>query len=174
MINPIDRQLLPSKGFGLIEVVFATFLVGVVLAVSVRGFGQAVLRQAQLRDRQRAYQFGHDLMNEILMKAYQEPLTGTGLGPDSGESSSQRSTFDDVDDYSGWSETPLKSESGTTIPNTNGWSRSVMVLWTDPDNPAEPVVGDEGVKVVIVTVTSPTGVTVEVSAIRCRTDEQLE
>lgn len=172
MIKPTKETRVPSHGFSLVEVVFATFLMGAVLAVSVRGFGQAVARRAQLRDTERAYQFGHDLMNEILAKPYLDPEGGTGLGVDAGESAAQRSTFDDVDDYSGWSETPLKSASGATIPNTSGWTRSVMVLWTDPADPAEPTLSDQGMKVVVINVSSPTGAAVEISAIRCRTDEQ--
>lgn len=164
------------RGFSLVEAVAATLIVAVVMTASLRGLAEAVRHRAMLRDRERALRFAADLIAEALSLSYQDPdpNASTAIGIDPGESASNRTTFDDVDDFHGFAESPLKSRSGAVVPNTAGWSRSAFVFWTDPEQPDEFSSADEGVKVVAVYVTTPSGLTVGAAALRSRVDKQSQ
>jgi type II secretory pathway pseudopilin PulG len=162
------------RGFSLVEAVGATLIVAIVMTASLRGLGEAVRHRAMLRERERAWRFATDLIAEAVSLPYQDPdVTGSGsIGLDGGESASDRTTFDDVDDFHGYAESPLKTRSGAVIPNTAGWSRAAYVFWTDPNQPDEFAGSDEGMKVVSVLVTTPSGLTVGAAALRARVDKQ--
>jgi hypothetical protein len=54
------------------------------------------------------------------------------FGLESGESTGNRSLFDDVDDYVGWTSSPPVNRSGIAIPGMTGWTHTVSVAWADP------------------------------------------
>ncbi|MEM7625281.1 MAG: prepilin-type N-terminal cleavage/methylation domain-containing protein [Planctomycetota bacterium] len=92
----------PDAGFSLIEVMFAT----AVLALIVAGLTQTVVSgQAHTYNalhEGRALSLGEALMDEVLTLGYTDPDGDTTPGPDSGETT--RDTFDALDDYHGYTE----------------------------------------------------------------------
>ena len=66
--------------------------------------------------------YAQELMEEVKSKDFVDPQepTNTNLGPNGGESSSNKDTFDDVDDFMGC------TDSLVTTPAT-GYTRSVVV-----------------------------------------------
>jgi Tfp pilus assembly protein PilV len=53
------------------------------------------------------------------------------LGLDPGDRSGDKSSFNDMDDFSGWSESPPQDPSGRPLPELSAYSRSVTVSFVD-------------------------------------------
>ena len=141
-------------GFSLLEVVISTLIVGVVLVVALNALGQATLGRLLNAHRGRALQLADDLMSEILETDYEDPAEATvGIGPEASEvSASNRSAFDDVDDYHGWNVSPPQDKLGVAIPDLTDWERSVDVAYVNPVDLTSTLGSDGGIKRVIVTV----------------------
>ena len=97
------------------------------------------------------------LVNEILLQAYQDPGAAPLFGPEAGESGGSRALFDDVDDYSGYTSSPPTERSGSTIPGLTGWTRSVDVAWADPLTLGTTTAIKTGLKKITVTTTKNGG-----------------
>lgn len=120
-----------GRALTLVEVVMSTLVVSVTLVAALHAVGGARLAQQISDDRARAMTVAEDLMTEILQRAYVDP-EGTGVfGPDPGEDSTRRATFDDVDDYEQWTESPPANRAGTALPGLDGWERRVRVVYVD-------------------------------------------
>jgi prepilin-type N-terminal cleavage/methylation domain-containing protein len=152
--------------FTLVEVVISVVIVGGLLAASLRAVALANVTQYQTVERTGANNLARGLLAEITQQAYVDPGPSPVFGPESGQS---RPTYDDVDDYNGYSESPLVTKSGTKlpIPQKGSWMRSVTVTWVDPQTlaPASPQ-AETGVKLISVTVLHRNKPIVTVSALR--------
>jgi len=121
-------------GFSLAEVSVSVLLTGILLVAALQSLGAAKRREADTLNRLIAQQLVGGMMNEILLQAYKEPETDQApmFGLEPGESTGNRSLFDDVDDYAGWTSSPPTDRSGAEIPGYAGWTCSVNVVWADP------------------------------------------
>jgi hypothetical protein len=104
-------------------------------------------------------------MAEILQQSYIDPTNPITLGPDLLET---RPTFNDVDDYNGYSESPPKNRDGTSVTGYTGWTRSTKVEWIDPTNPTSASLTDTYLKRITITVTSPTGRVTKLTGMRAK------
>ncbi len=138
----------PTKGMTLVEVMLALTVMttGMLGTLSLFSAGlNAVLRN---RAKLTAAVLAQDLLEEILTKAWQDPVTpGEALGPDTGESRSgatPEAVFDDMDDYNNFNESPPTTVegdlmngtavlSGQTLPDYGSYRRSVVVEYVDED-----------------------------------------
>jgi MSHA pilin protein MshD len=137
------------RGLSLIEVAISTLLVGVLGVASLQAVGAALRNHADLMQETKSLHWAEDLMGEIQQQSYREPLSAPRFGVESGEpSSGPRTTWDDVDDYDDWTESPLRNKDGTVVPDTTGWRRWVEVKHVAPNNLATvlPDGNDQGVK----------------------------
>lgn len=77
----------------------------------------------------RALGLAEQLLAEIVPLNYIDPIESTtALGREASETSTtNRSAWDDIDDYNGLKESTLRYRDGTAIPNATGWVRSVTV-----------------------------------------------
>lgn len=153
-------------GLTLVEVAVSTVIVGVMLVAALETLG-AVLRSQRLNAaRLTGPGLAHEIMGEILSLPYEDPENpGGSIGTDSGESSSDRTAFDDVDDYDNWSENGPEGKDGAGYSDYTGWERDVQVDWVNSTTLA--VAGsDTGLKRITVTVTDPDGVETQISALR--------
>jgi hypothetical protein len=111
-----------------------------------------------------------DLLNEIMAAAYTDPENPSdALGTDSGESGGDRTTWDDIDDYDGWTESPPENKNGSPLPNSTGWTRSVNVQklsWSNPTLTVNDNFPEQGVRLITVSVTGPNGKSATLKAIR--------
>ncbi len=106
-----------------------------VAALNTVGTARVGQYKAALVGRGRMY--AEAMMTEILQQSYQEPGATYVFGREAGESETIRTAYDDVDDYHGWTESPLAAQDGTALPNSANWSRTVTVEWVDPLNPQQ-------------------------------------
>lgn len=109
----------------------------------------------------------------MLYRAYGIYEAGMALGIDTGETTNDRSDFDDVDDYDGWSSTPPQLKGGTPLDQFAGYGRSVVVEYVNPGNPNQTIPSDGGIKRITVTVTYAGGKSTTLEAIRTRARDTL-
>jgi hypothetical protein len=135
-----------------------TLLVALVLVGALEALGSTVAGRTHGANLARAQQLAQQLMAEIQSVNFHEtdggPLGGLldALGLELGEVSSDRATFDDADDYAGWTEQPPKARNGAALDNTTGWRRQVLVDFVNPANPSTMIASNQGVKRITVTV----------------------
>jgi type II secretory pathway pseudopilin PulG len=141
-------------------------IVGIMLVAALNAVGASKATQRRVADRARATLLAQDLMAEILQQDYEEPGGSASLAADSGEDGGNRSDFDDVDDYHGWSSEPPQSADGTDYADLDGWQRQVEVLWVDPADFSQVKVSESGVKLITVTVSFRGAFVVSLSAVR--------
>ena len=134
----------------MIEATGATLMVALVLVASLRASQVTVFAQRRAAESAQAAWLGKALLAEITQLAYQSPTAPVLFGPESGETS--RSLYNDVDDYNGYSDSPLQNKDGTLLPNLTGWQRKVTVQWVSPTNVTQTSATESGAKLVTVTV----------------------
>lgn len=163
-----------QSGFSMLEVIISSMLIGVVMVAALDSAGSAMLAMRLKSERIDADTLAFGLMSEIMAMPYEDPDTTIPInyGPETDEPSSpaNRSTFDDTDDYDGWSSAPEQRD-GTAIVGTTGWTRAVLVekiKWDDPTWTLGYGQADTGVRRISVTVTDPDGVTKTVRCIRSK------
>jgi Tfp pilus assembly protein PilV len=139
------------RGFSHVEVLVSTLIVGLMLVSATNLLGGVVRSRAVSGNTTRAVLLAQEMMCEIANVAYAEASTPL-FGPEAAENTGNRSLFDDVDDYNGWTESPLKTRENATIANTSGWTRSITVAWVDPAAPSTTVGSDQGVKRITIVV----------------------
>lgn len=140
------------RGFSLVETAFSLILVSVVLVAALNTVGYSVMARRTLSDTSRGQLLAQELLTEIIQQAYEEPVDTPAFGRELSESGADRVDYDDVDDYESWNSSPPEFPDGTEIPNLDGWSREVVVVWVDPDDLTTVVVSDSGVKRIDVSV----------------------
>ena len=116
-------------GLSLVEVAVSTLLIGLVLIGAMETIGAALRTTYIATEDGDAHRLAEDLMEEILTLPYEDPDGSPVLGIESSEPSinSDRSAFDDIDDYNGWSSNPPEDAAGNPLPGRTGWARSVTV-----------------------------------------------
>jgi type II secretory pathway pseudopilin PulG len=140
------------RGFTMIEAAMSVGIVGVLLACSMTVMG-SIARQRMLQaERRAAFELDEQLLGEVLSQYFQDPA-GSSFGPSAGQ---PRATFNSVDEYNGYTESPPALRSGATLSDYTGWTRSVAVAYADPTTPGN-TLSSSTLKRVTVTVTAPSG-----------------
>lgn len=143
------------RALTLVEAVISMVIVAVMLVAALSTVAAARMTQARMADRARAQLLAQALMAEILQAYYVDPdVPSSFLGPGASEAATgNRSLFNDVDDWTGWSACPPQNKDGTEIPDLTGWCRSVVVEWANPADLTKPKLTDSGIKRITVSVT---------------------
>lgn len=152
MTAPITHRRPNPRAFTLVEAVISIVITSVMLVAALRTVAAARSGQIWNSDRLRAIYLAQDLMAEITSKPYTDPGATPLFGPEGAEIVGGRSTYDDVDDYNGLSESPPKDRSGTSIPGATSWTRAVTVIWVMPADLTQTSLIDRGAKLITVTV----------------------
>jgi hypothetical protein len=161
------------RGLTLAEVVISTFLVSVLMLAALGSVGIAARTYRTSAVQMDGADLAGELLAEILARSYEDPQTpGAGFGLDAGESSStNRTAFDDLDDYHGYVENTIRDRVGAPIPNYSGWTRSVVVervSASDPNVVLSSGAPDSGLRRIRVTATKPGGRSYSVVALRAK------
>ena len=136
----------------LVEVAVSTLLTGILLVAALQTVRNSAFTQYKSSERATAEFLGDALLSEIIAQPYEEPNGTPTFGRESGESGGARTTWDDVDDYTGWSESPPQKKDGTTIPDLTGWQRTVTVQWVTTANTTVVSGTETGLKRIVVAV----------------------
>ena len=163
--NPIHVH----HAYSLVEVVIAAGIVSVLAVGALNGLGGVFRTYAITDEQSRVSMLATDLMHEILQSAYEDPNGDAVFGIETGENSSLRSTFDDIDDYHEWNASPPVDRNGNAYTGYSGWQRSVEVVWAVVTDPKTDAADESGLKRILVTVRSPRGVEQTLTALHART-----
>ncbi|MBX3409268.1 MAG: prepilin-type N-terminal cleavage/methylation domain-containing protein [Phycisphaeraceae bacterium] len=150
--SPMDPVLSERRGFSLLECTVASAILAVVAVAGIRAGGAAGATVFLSSQRSTAMSLALSLMAEVERLPYEDPQGGSSIGVNSGENPANKTTFDDVDDYHGWTESPPQAPDGTSLTAFSGWTRTVHVQFVDPANPANTVVHNRGLKRITITV----------------------
>ena len=117
------------RGLTLIETVVSVAVVSLLFTAALNASGAAAATRAVTEDRRHGEELCQALMTEVLSMPYYDPQAGANeLGPESGEANgTDRSGFDDVDDYNGWIASPPVDRNGASVPSASGLTRLVFV-----------------------------------------------
>jgi type II secretory pathway pseudopilin PulG len=131
---PKHRQVgsRPSRGVTLIEVTISIVLVSTILLVSLTAAANLMRNDSERRNTNQGQQLAAQILDEVSSMDFRD-RSDPVFGLESGEIATDRTTFDDVDDYNSYASTPPKHRDGTLISGYDGWSFSVAVYPADPD-----------------------------------------
>jgi hypothetical protein len=145
MIRPAARALT------IVEVVVSMAVVSSMLAASL--YAAAASRATLLRwhDRAVATELADDLLGTVAAFPYSSP-SGSILGIELDDVLGNKTTYDDVDDFDAWTESPPQDANGAPLAGFSGWSRSVRVRWVVATAPDTSSASESGVKEIVVIV----------------------
>lgn len=153
-------------GLTIVEVMVSSLLVGLILVASLNTLGSVLITRRNAVSLQIGPCLASEMMSEIMQKAYADPENpNSSIGLDASETAGLRRTFDDVDDYNGWTQTSPLREDGTALDYAAGWKREVSVEHVVSDT-LESSSNSTGLKRIFVAVTSPEGITTTQDALR--------
>ena len=121
-----------QEGHTLIELIVSIVILGFALLGLLSLFFNLSVNNVKTKYRTAAYVLGNELLEEIKSKRFDErtakdaSFNWSTLGIDTGETSGTLTTYDDVDDYNGLSQT-------APSPNT-GFTRAVTVSYVNPSD----------------------------------------
>ncbi|MGI9470461.1 MAG: type IV pilus modification PilV family protein [Rubripirellula sp.] len=163
-------------GLSLIEVVISIVLVASVLLVSLAASANLMRNSHERRDTNQGQQLATQFLDEVTAMAFRD-LSEPTFGLESGELLSDRTTFDDVDDYANYQQSPPTHRDGTAISSYEGWTISVGVVAADIDNDGistSAATNDSPLRRVTVFCQSPDGVTTTATAIVANVGDDSE
>ena len=157
------------RGITLVEVSVSTLLVGLIVVSSLRCLAMSAQTGGDSVNRTLATLLAEDLIEEILEQDYSDPNDTPLFGTEAQESTSNRSDWDDVDDYDGWTSSPPQDGNGVSVQDAK-WKRLVIVQHVSADNLNTVLAdtNDAGVKRITVTVQCDGETVIEVTAIQTR------
>ena len=143
-----------ARGLSMVEVVISTVIVAVMLVAALNTVGASRLGAERNADRSRGALLAELLMAEIMLQAYEDSAFPPGnFGTRASEAATgNRSLYDDVDDYDGWSASPPQDKDGAVLPDLDGWRRYAEVRWVNPSNLGIRSLSDTRIKEITVTV----------------------
>ena len=122
-----------NRGVTLIEAVVAISVLAIAIPPLVGLFTEVASHDTGNTYQGVAVVYADSLMEEIVSKAYEDPDEPSGSF---GSEEALRSSYDDIDDYDGISNSPPQRLDGTTLADYGGFTRSVTVdnvTAADPD-----------------------------------------
>lgn len=157
-----------GHGLTLVEAVISILIVAVMLVAVLSTLGGVARSHLVQKAFGKEQALGMALLTEVLGARYEDANAPGGWGPESGESSTPRTDFDDVDDYDGWTASPPQKNDGTQLAACAGWRRSVSVTLVNPGTLNASSPSDLGLRKIEVTVEDPQGNSTVLSALRSR------
>ena len=138
------------RGFVLVEVSVTYIILSLALVALVPSFIMAIRAAKNNEQIAAATQLSAELMEEVRMRKWDQatPLpaahiaAGSALGIDTGETASDKRTFNDIDDFNGWTESTPRDPVMNALTDFPGYSRSVTVKYVDASLAASAAVTD--------------------------------
>ncbi|MEM9346545.1 MAG: hypothetical protein AAGB26_08000 [Planctomycetota bacterium] len=151
MLVKRHNTIIPKlAGITLVETVLSLAILGGAFVAALNTIASARGAQALMTQRQLGLILAEDLMAEVLSyDAYQE---GLRFGPEVSEATGNRSGFDAVDDFNGWTASPPVDADGLAIAGADGYTRTVEISYVQLDDVGVASFTDQGILRITVTV----------------------
>jgi hypothetical protein len=148
------QQRTRRSSLTLVEMMVCTVIVSVMLVAALNAVGAARLNDCRLAENQRALLLAQALMAEILGQPYSAAdEAGDVIGAAAvGAAAADRTGFNSVGDYNGWRATPPENRDGSVVPNSEGYTQAVRVVWVTPANLTVESASATGVKCIQVSI----------------------
>ncbi|MCA9279326.1 MAG: hypothetical protein H6815_08495 [Phycisphaeraceae bacterium] len=154
------------RAFTIVEVVMSLLIVSLVLLAGLRTAAATGSEARIRRERDIGRLLADQLLAEIMALPSEDPNETPVFGMELDETgTSRRDVLDDIDDYNGWTESPVRAADGTIIAQYSQWRRDVEVDWISTIVPIA-VPTDTRLKGVTVTVYAPSGKSYTRTALR--------
>lgn len=108
-----------QSGATLVELIISIVIISIALTGILTVMNQTVNHSADPLVQHQAIAIAESYLEEVLLQSYSNPSGGY--------SGSDRSQFDDVDDYNGLSDTGVKDQQGNSVTTLSNYSVSVTV-----------------------------------------------
>ena len=125
-INPTGCRR--RVGLSMLEVVVSLTLIATIMLVSLTASANMMRNRVAAKSGLEAQILAGYFLDEISVLPFREPSDDAVFGPEVGESASNRSSFDDVDDYHGYRQTTPTFRDGQLIPNYSDWRVDVGII----------------------------------------------
>lgn len=122
MPAPNTSRLTSSGGFTLVEVMLAVALMGIAMTAALSGVAYAARDRRITSEMRLGHTLAASLAREIMSQRFADPQGVTAIPV-----STNRSTFNNISDYAGYSQSPPKQRDGTAIAEATGWTRTVDI-----------------------------------------------
>ncbi len=162
-------------GISMAETVVSTLLVGFVLMGSLQIVGPLIRSNTHQSDRLFADHLANEMTHEISTKLYMDPTKENrlDLGVEPDETLKDRTTFDDVDDFHGWTANPPVLSGNQSLDDMKAWTRSVVVTHVNVDDPTTPSLTETGLKRVVVSVSKNGVVLSSISSLHSKESDKM-
>lgn len=148
----IQGSLKNGAGFTLVEILIALVILSMGIGMLITMFTVGLKGVTANQVRTQATNLAQDLMDEIMGKEFRDPQD-PDWGIDDGEVQGDRTTYDDVDDYSAWkNKKPPEDVIGTSLTTYADFTRSVSVFFVDGSLTAQSEESNMSIKEIIVCV----------------------
>ncbi len=168
----LQRRPVRALGFTLVEATMCIVIVALMLVAGFAAAGSSARARLTLAEQRSGHALIRGVLAEIQQRPYTDPELLAGFGVEGGESRTDRSTLDDVDDYEGLTESPALVLQGATFSRVPGWQLRVSVTFARFDQTTGKLAAstsDVGLKLIRVTARSPRGVEHAAEALRSAT-----
>lgn len=164
-----------SRGITLVETVVSMLLVGFVLVSTLSIVGPVTRSTSIQGDKLVAANLANELTEEIATKLFIDPNAATpdDIGFDADDSIFMRLTYDDIDDFHGWSSSPPKNSYGSAYATMKEWTRSVSVMHVMLADPSAESKTNTGLKRVTVEVSKNGTVLSSISTLHSQAADTL-
>ncbi len=143
------RSRAREAGFSLIEAVVATGLLGLVIVGSMATITNGIRLTDRSEQSEDLVIAAQSLLEEVRNRAFEDPVSPV-FGRETGESATNKTTWDDVDDFCGYTENVALTQAGATNPTLSDLRLAVKVFYlpaTDADGQSDtdvPTANDNG------------------------------
>lgn len=149
-------------GLTMLEIIVSLAIVSTLLLVSLSASASLLKNQNQADESLRARELGGTLLDEISAMSMRDLGEPDSFGLETGENTSTRVAYDDVDDYHNYSATPPVFRDGNAIPGYDGWTISAITVPASYSSTGVTIETDTSApfRVVTVNCTAPSGASV--------------
>ncbi|MBI5597691.1 MAG: hypothetical protein HY928_16510 [Elusimicrobia bacterium] len=128
-----------NRGFILVEASVTYVVLALALVALMPLFVLSIRAAKNARRVAVATHLSVELLEEVRLRRFDEATptpaaaiaTPSALGLDAGETAADKTTFDDIDDFNGWSEAPPQDPVGRPLGAFPSYSRTVAVAYVD-------------------------------------------
>jgi len=138
------------RGIAYTEVLLSSIILAVLVVSAVKLFANLGRSQQNTVGQKTVSNLASQMIEEIKVLPYVDPVDINEDGPGVDELGSDRSAFDDIDDYDEWSAQPPQDKQGNPLDQYPDLIRSVQVFNVSAADFNQQISDDEGYKKVIV------------------------
>jgi MSHA pilin protein MshD len=131
-----------SRGFILMEAAVCILVLSLALAALLTMFSMTLKASRSTQNVIVATQLAQEMLEEVRLRKWDQETptpaayiqTPSAIGIDAGEVATEKTTFNDIDDFNGWSEKPANGPLQTALNVAfSSYTRTVTVAYVDPN-----------------------------------------